>query len=249
KLFGLPQVQRPILCQQLAWFSPANKEKLFQTELQSIPSSYRRINLSLQSNNLSEQLGFHPRINLVLDINRDYAAIQSGYSKSLRKRLRRARERLTINQAKDPSEVLRLYRQEIGSRLNWGSKEFDLAEQLLKDALARNLAVVFHVYLQDTGELVGAGSFLLFGRRVINILGATNELGKDHFAMHLLIDHAIKTHQNTFQLFDFEGSELPGVATFFRSFGAVEELYYDYHRDTLPAWVRMAIQIKKKIRY
>jgi len=248
KLFGLTQVQRPQLCQQLWLFGPKAHHIDFSYAIQHIPAAYRRINLSVNGRHVKESPQLQPRLNLVLDLNKDYEGIHAGYNKSLRKRLRRAKERLTIELADHPRSVIQLYRQEIGGRLNWGASEFSLAEHLLLEALNRDAAEVFNVYHQASGTLVGAASFLTYGDRVINILGATNELGKENFAMHLLIDHAIERHLTTsHQLFDFEGSDLPGVANFFRSFGAKEEIYYDYNRDTLPSWVRLAIRLKNRV--
>jgi len=52
-----------------------------------------------------------------------------------------------------------------------------------------------------------------------------NPKGRNSGASHLMIDLFIQEHSERKLLLDFEGSDLEGIATFYRGFGATEEKY------------------------
>ena len=83
------------------------------------------------------------------------------------------------------------------------------------------------------GEIVAASAFAETGSRIINLLPATNEMGRKNGAMHFLLNEVIKTHQNTDKLFDFEGSSVASIARFYKSFGAQEELFSCFIKKTI----------------
>ncbi len=58
-------------------------------------------------------------------------------------------------------------------------------------------------------------------------LGTSSALGKSKQAMTWLMDQAIqRARSEGFEVFDFEGSVLPGVEEFFRGFGGTPKVYY-----------------------
>lgn len=241
KLFGLLQVYQPPLCQQLGVGGSDNRE-LVQILLSSIPSRYRRVHLPLRAGQQPKTDYFATRTNLVLDLQRPYAEIASGYGKSLRKRLRRATEEGHYSPGGDPTALVDLYRQQIGGRLAWPSARYRLVSELIEAELATGRGFIATVQAPD-GTISATGFFLRRGGRVVNLFGASSERGRATYAMHLLLDRVIAAHaQGAFGVFDFEGSDIPGVAAFFRSFGAEAETYRVYQRDTLPAWAKLGLR-------
>jgi hypothetical protein len=57
-------------------------------------------------------------------------------------------------------------------------------------------------------------------------LSAVNEEGKMMQSMSVILDAFIRNHSGTNKIFDFEGSTIPGIASFFKSFGAIKVMYY-----------------------
>jgi hypothetical protein len=57
--------------------------------------------------------------------------------------------------------------------------------------------------------------------------------------MFLLIDQFLCNKSGENQIFDFEGSNIPGIARFYAGFGASPITYYSVHRNKLPALLRM----------
>jgi hypothetical protein len=73
--------------------------------------------------------------------------------------------------------------------------------------------------------------------RIIKLRAIAKKNGRKYCANHVAIDHVIKTYAGQDILFDFEGSEIPGVASFFKSFGSNLQPYQVYERK---GWIQTA---------
>ena len=58
--------------------------------------------------------------------------------------------------------------------------------------------------------------------------------GKENRAMFVLMDHLIRQSRQADKIFDFEGSNIPGVARFFEGFGGKRTIYRRIVRKGLP---------------
>ncbi|MBS1747474.1 MAG: hypothetical protein JST21_15005 [Bacteroidetes bacterium] len=70
--------------------------------------------------------------------------------------------------------------------------------------------------------------------RLYNIISCTTAEGRNQHAGHALHDSIIKEFSQTGWLLDFEGSDIPGVAHFYKSFGAMNQPYTRVHFNALP---------------
>ncbi|MEM9836093.1 MAG: GNAT family N-acetyltransferase [Bacteroidota bacterium] len=233
KLLGLAQVQRPFLCQQLGLFGPSISPSILSEFIRAIPESYRRIELSLNSECRLEALAV--RTNFELSLQGSITEIRAHYSKSLKKRIRRATAHLSLTATDDIPTIVELYQAEIGARLGWTKATFSRVQRILKSCHARGQLKAYLVHHTASGKLVAGGCFLLGFDRVINVFGAANQAGKELSATHFLTDQVIEIHQATHSIFDFEGSDIPGIAAFFQSFAPALVPYYHLQRDTLPS--------------
>jgi hypothetical protein len=57
--------------------------------------------------------------------------------------------------------------------------------------------------------------------------------------MFLLIDTFIQNNSGKNLILDFEGSNIPGIARFYKGFGAMAETYYSVHQNRLPRLLRI----------
>ncbi|PHI19187.1 hypothetical protein CEQ90_14080 [Lewinellaceae bacterium SD302] len=248
KLFGYPQLYQPILCQQLGIFGQISAAEN-ATFLKTASQRFRRINLNLNASNFSRLPELAPgsmtaRTNLLLPLDQPYAAIHSAYSKSLRKRLRKTETLLLCQPTKNSTTLIDLYRKQVGSRLNWPEENYQIVARLIEEASRRKAGLIRKI-VDEAGRLHAIGFFLIGCGRVINLFGASSQEGRRSYAMHRLLDEVIQEVHQQENYFDFEGSEIPGVAEFFRSFGAHEEQYAHYHTERLPFWLRLALKTRK----
>ena len=70
--------------------------------------------------------------------------------------------------------------------------------------------------------------------RFYYLMAASNSEGKQHRAMFSILHTFIQNNANTHAVLDFEGSEIPGVAQFYKGFGASNEPYFVTERHRIP---------------
>lgn len=246
KLLGIRQLYQPVLSQQLGVFGAPVPEAKYQEFLAAIPSSYRYIHIHLNAELeplLARDGALKTRTNLILDLDRPYGQIQEGYSRSLRKRINKARPLHQFRRTDDLAGLIRFYHDYLEKQVQLGNHNYALIGQLLAELLRRGLGAIYEVCDLE-GQRRCIGFFIITDRRVINVFGASDPPGKVGHAMHLLLDKVIQLYAGKPLIFDFEGSEIKGVGDFFRSFGGVEENYSRFIRDRLPLPLRWLRSLK-----
>ncbi len=190
------------------------------TLLSEIPAGTVRLKLRLRdgalTGGLSGQYRIRRRTNYVLRLVADYEEQRRGYSRTLRRRLRRAGP--TRLRPVDPADAVTLYLKSSGVKAGLGKAQI-AAVRRLSAALTDEGAVQYLGVENATGQLLAAGAFPRHRRRLINLLPGATELGYAQDGALRLLDKLIESNLGDCDLLDFEGSELPGVAWFFRLFG------------------------------
>ena len=231
KLFGMRQVYQPVLSQQLGVFGNDISSGEVERFVGQIPGIYRYIHLTLNHKNQAQG---KPRTNLVLDLSNDVSTLQSQFSSSLRKNLRKC-DMYRLEETGDVCQTVDLYQKELESKVGLGSKNYQLIQGVLRVAVDRKKAKIFTVYRDN--EVAGSGAFLTSHNRVINVFGASKPNSQFPHAMAFLLSEVIKLHSSKSLIFDFEGSDIPGVRSFFQSFGPVQENYTEIEVNRLPFWL------------
>ena len=164
------------------------------------------------------------RTNLVLPLAAPGAKDPTaGYGKTLRKKLRRhPGDRLT---PATPDDVIATYRAEVGKRIGLRKSHYATVRRLMTVSAPGFTPNLFSL-VNEAGEVLATGFFPTYRGRTINLFGASTPAGYRADGMARLL-HAVIEHRRAAgdHNFDFEGSNLPGVAAFFRSFGPREEPY------------------------
>ncbi len=152
-----------------------------------------------------------------------------------------------------------IFRVEVGSNIGVLSELFEkyVAGKIesIKSSDLVLLDRLMHVAMkQKTGELlvakeedqiVAAGFFLKDKKRITYLKGAATPAAMKSGVMYFLMDTAFRKYQADYRTFDFGGSEIPGVAQFFKKFGALDRIYYEYVLDNLPYWFKTLKKISK----
>jgi hypothetical protein len=91
----------------------------------------------------------------------------------------------------------------------------------------------------ENGQLLAIGLFLMDSKRIYNLMNTTTDEGRSKEANHFLLDQVLREFSGSNLLFDFEGSDLPGVKGFYEKFGATNQPYFYYHFNKLPKLLRL----------
>jgi hypothetical protein len=92
--------------------------------------------------------------------------------------------------------------------------------------------------LNADGTLLAGAFFCDANGKVIFLFSGNSAEGKEKGAMFFLIDSFIQENAQKNLILDFEGSNDPHLARFYKGFGAKECVYLQAKRNTLPWYLR-----------
>jgi hypothetical protein len=235
---GIDYLFQPCLTQQLGVFSPdamtPEETGLF---LASIPAKYIYIDIQLNAMNLPVNSGFHfkTRMNYTLNLTPAYFQLSANYHRNCRRNIQKAiHAGLTVKPGPDPTVFTRFVERNLDKRIaEIGKNMYPVLQKITNASIQHGTGDILGVY-KLSGELLAAGWFVTGnGRCLFEVCASTRE-GKENQAMYMLVDHVIREKSGSELIFDFTGSNLPGVAYFNAGFGASRSTYMAAKRNLLP---------------
>jgi hypothetical protein len=169
--------------------------------------------------------------NFFLDLQQGYKCVYERYTKELIKNVKKAHFRgceFTTEVTFD--QVVAFYQQAYGEKSSYTSAHFALLKKCIEQPEAQGYFHLWGVKAADTQELLLAALLLDDGRRCYYLLAAPSAQGKQYRATAFFIDTVIqKMVEKGNRYFDFEGSNIPSVAQFYRTFNPETEHYTQYY--------------------
>jgi hypothetical protein len=243
KKFGIKYIIQPVFCQQLGAFG-SNVNVRTNDFLSAIPKRFLRVRLQLnpyfdQTNEI-ESIQTKPagiiassgklttKTNMTIQLSQPL-----DYNKDCKKNLHRLAElpiEYKIN-AISIRDAIDTYRKA------WGKQNPEIGDehyQLFANACTEKLSFTVTAHHQKEGDLLGAAIFLITPentkRSLHYVCAGPTEAGKSIGVMHGVIDFILNRYQGENMLFDFEGSSIASVASFYKKFGANEEPFFCFNR-------------------
>jgi hypothetical protein len=175
------------------------------------------------------------RANYTLSLDRSYSEIRSGYKKRLLENLAEAESHnLHYSISDDFSTTVSLFQSTYGTRFpQVKTKHYNKFLVLCREMIKRNMLFIRQVS-DDGGKLLSSSIFFKDSKRIYNIMSLTLKAGRDKRSHFLLLDQLIREYASNPLLLDFEGSELPGIAEFYRKFGGKLSAYPFLRYNLLP---------------
>ena len=221
---GIKFISQPFFTQQLGVFSKEELSKnRFLEFLKNIPKKFLKIALQFNSENTFLKENVIQKNNYILPLNNKYDLLYKNFSKGRKHAVQQAlKNDLLINEISF-FELLEL------SKKHYSFKEISEVEYekltLLVEVLKeKNKAKTLGVKVD--GKLIGGAVFLIDAKRIVYLFSAVSNVGKEKQVASLLLHSMIEAYANTTKIVDFEGSQISGVAAFFKSFGAQKETYF-----------------------
>ena len=243
KKFGIKYLVQPVFCQQLGAFG-SNANVSTHNFLSAIPKRFLRVRLQLnpyfdQKNEVGSILTKHSgkwassgklttKTNMTIQLSQPL-----DYNKDCKKNLHRLSElpiEYKIN-AISIRDAIDTYRKA------WGRQNPEIGDdhyQLFANACSEKLSFTVTAHHRTEGTLLGAAIFLITpekaNRSIHYVCAGPTEPGKSIGVMHGIIDFVLERYQGGNMLFDFEGSSIASVASFYKKFGANEEPFFCFNR-------------------
>lgn len=240
--WGISYAFQPVFMQQLGVFAREPlPDMVVRKFIATATAQSRATDLYLNHGNKLEELS--PRTNYVLSLNESFDDIKARFRRDLISKSKAAQVRF---EAASIAEAVSLYKQEILGRNRAIRKEqitsfYQLAEHLSTEGRCFARRVV-----DKEGRTLSAGLFFKDHRRIYFLIGASNKAGREVAASAYKVYETIREFSGTDLLFDFGGSEIPGVKAFFQKFSPVNQPYYRLQKGEPGRLQRMAARMLRR---
>lgn len=240
KKYRIHYLYQPPFTACLGVFGNALTAETVNTFLKAIPAAFKYWDIYFNPGNLFKLADFslYQRMNYVLDLGKPYDQLYNTYRDNIKRNIKKSEQYgLTIHKNIPIAAVVKLAKEQAGTFGSAADDDFVRLEKLFHLLYKKEKATTYAVYSKEK-ELMASAVFFFSHNRAYYIMVGNHPNGKTLGASHALINAFIKDHAGQNLLLDFEGSDIPSLAFFYSSFGAVEEKYSAIKLNRLPAMVK-----------
>jgi len=233
KKYGIRYTYQVPFIQQLGWFQqqPANDHPALLKALFSF-IKYGDYAFNFQNKTSIENATVCS--NYIINLSGQYSTIKENYSTDLLNNLKKAGKENLVFSAEDHNTAIDLFKQLYQSRTPHVTAQDYENFRSLCTKLSGQGNVLARKVSAANGELLAVALLLKDERRIYNMMNSTTEKGRKTEANHFLFDRIFEEFVGCNLLFDFEGSDIPGVKNFYEKFGSINQPYCSLHFNRLP---------------
>ena len=234
KKWGITYLYQPSLTPQLGIFSrTGTSERIVNSFIRKAGNHFKFAEIFFNYNNYSPRFRIHH--NYILDLNSSYHFLQSKYEKDLQKNLKRAR-RFHFKYVKeyDLKKALSLHEEQYRDRTpHVKSADYKNFEKLCFQLKQRD-AIMTRAVVNSNDALLALAMMLISRNRIYLLESTTSDEGRKMQSNHFLLDAIIQEFCEKELILDFVGSDIPGIAHFYKNFGTRDEPYFFLKINKLP---------------
>ena len=237
--WGIKYLYQPPLTPQLGIFSASHiTTELVSAFLDTIPQEYKFSEIFLNHCNSEPRLS--PQDNFILNLRNSHSEISGAYKQDLLKNLKRAsKHNFIYEDYQELDGALGLHQHQYQERTAH-VKEADYERfRNLCQALKKKGSIILRSVRLSNQELLSLALVLRSRTRLYLLESTTLEKGRELQANHFLLDSLIREFAGQELIFDFVGSTIPGIAHFYKNFGAINEPFFFYYINRLPWPLRL----------
>lgn len=241
KKWGITYLPTIPFIQQLGVFAAETPTpELVQAFLAGITAHFRLGEVYCNYNNPVQPQAIR-HTNYILPLNEPYTILATRYKGDLIRNLEKAKAlQLTYTAEVDMAMALETFRQTYQEKMtSVSAADYQRFEQLCQQAQQKG-ALLLRGVKSETGQWLATALMPKDEKRIYLLQSATLPAGRKTSANHFLLDQVIREFAGTGIDFDFEGSDIPGIAHFYANFGSINQPYFEYRFNTLPWWIRWA---------
>lgn len=251
KKYGVHYLYPPYFAQQLGVFSQEKIDrKKVKDFLNAIPPHYKFLEVNLNTHNTFELPEFQVKknINIELDLNPSYEALRKRFSGDAKRNIKKSeKHNISLRKNISPSEIIRIFRKNTGKKItNLTDKNYKVLLTLINKCIEKGCAEVWGAFTRNHKLCAGAIWFIK-NNRAIYIFSATDTEAKKNGGTFFLINSFIQGYSGKNMIFDFEGSNIPGIAGFYRGFGPTELVYLQIKKNNFQNPVRWIYEKRNRL--
>ena len=136
-------------------------------------------------------------------------------------------------------KIIELYKNLYSQRLPYISQKSYIQFQLICRRLVHDGKVIVRHARNSENKLLASVILLREGNRLYNMISCITNDGKRVEANYFLYDRILNEFSNSNLVFDFEGSDVEGIASFYKKFNPQNQPYPFIKYNQLPALVKL----------
>ena len=233
KKYGIRYIIQPPLSQQLGLFSAKNINSGEVSDfIKKIPSFYKFIDINMNFTNDLSELSFvsEIRVNLELSLAMPGDLIVRNFSENTTRNIEKARSAIEIKESRDAEQVISMLKLNPVEKRN--PEYYEWLKMYMEEIIRRGEGFIIEAH---QGGVICAILFLIvFKGRIYYLIPVSDKTGKALSAMFGIVDYIIRKFCGTEYILDFEGSNIEGIARFYKGFGAKPVNYPRVRINRLP---------------
>ena len=243
KKYGINYLYQPAFFQQGGIFSIKKIDgeiiNLFLTEIVK-RFQFAEINLNYLNPLISKiNIKVSQKNNFILPLNNSYTHTAQGFKKEFIKNVAKSKKYLLeYEEAKSPDVLINQYKKLYSSRfLHVKDKDYN-ALKINCNSLHKHHNIILRT-AGIKGEIFAAIVLLKDTKRLYNVGGSITEQGRKLRANHFLYNKVIEEFSEQDLIFDFEGSDIKGIADFYQSMNPLNQKYISIKFNNLPKLIKL----------
>jgi hypothetical protein len=223
--------------QQLGVFSSkVITSHIIQCFIELLSSKIKLVNYNLNYQNTFKSTNAQKCDNYVLPLNNDYDKIKKDFKKDFRKYLKSTDVEVYFDT--DHAAAIKFFKDEYRNRnLKITEEQYRFFKILCDELHLQGRVIVAKAVLGTT--LLATALILKDEKRLYNVCSTISVEGKKFAANHFLFDSLIQKFANTHYLLDFEGSDIDGIAYFYKSMGGINHPYQYIELNELSTFIKL----------
>lgn len=239
---GINYLAQPHCTQQLGVFTSASNSALVEEFIATIPAKYKLIQIALnRANTLPEAFpDAKPAHNYELALGRSYEAVRAGYNTNTKRNIAKA-EKAGLAITENPGGLrncIELFKSSKAAEIGTLPEAWYRTLENVIAATSTNAAITILDAHTANGTHAASGVFAEHNGRSVFLFSGNSTAGKQVGALPALLNHYIKANCERLTILDFEGSNSPNLARFYKGFGSDLSLYLLYYHNRLPAPIK-----------
>ena len=234
KKWGIAYLRQPHFTQQLGIFgNRVFDENLTGIFLKTAAEIFDFIEINL---NYANEAGrsFAKKCNLVLPLNKPFSETKKLFRKDLVTKAINAK--LSYASSEDIEMAISTFIKNYSHKLNHIKHRSYQDLRRLCVQLKLNGQLLIRKVSAPDGKLLTVSIFCNDKKRIYYLLSASDSEARAVDSNAFLLHEIIKEFSEQDLLFDFEGSEIPSIQSFFKKFGPAEQPYPFIQINQLPLW-------------